>query len=283
MAFGMKLHPWSVALLFSFIVTASPGQEIEKPPRVEPISVYRENYLLGGYDSSGLNEGAVFKFQLSIKAITLLEGLYLGYTQRSFMDVLTHSFPFYDHVFAPEIFYRPTWFSPGPLEYVQGGLLHESNGLDGPNSRSWNRIYLETNVRYKNFYFRPVVWAPFLVEDPVDMKRYYGYGEATLGYRSDINIEGSLRGRIGEKYNKGSLMFDFSVPFAVFNKERTKFHYAQIWFQTWYGQGETLIGLDKNSLAISAGVGFRPKVNENSKTSPLIPPQPSPAPEPSTN
>ena len=226
----------------------------------EPISLYRDTYLLGGYDSSGLSNGGVLKYQLSVKINTVIEGLYFGYTQRSFMDVFADSFPFYDHNFSPEIFYRPAWVSLKNVYDIQTGLLHESNGLNAVKSRSWNRVYLEARIQFWEFYIRPVLWVPFLSKDNLDVKQVYGFGETTLGLLTPWHIEMSLRCRLGKTFKKGNLLLDFSMPFTVFDKINPKFANSQMWFQSFYGQGETLLGLDRRSLDVAIGIGFRPKL-----------------------
>lgn len=226
--------------------------------RVEPISIYEDNYMLFGYDDVSLNKGAVYKFQLSVKIITFVEGVFIGYTQRSFMDVLADSFPFYDHSFSPELFYRPPSFRSERIEFIQGGIRHESNGNDSEQSRGWNRAYVEASFLWGKFFLRPSIWYAFLVEDTRDILDIYGWGQAVVGYRSSEQIVVSLRARVGQHLDKGSLMLDFSLPMALFNQRAPELYHSSLWLQTWYGQGETLLGVDEGNFAVAAGIGFRP-------------------------
>lgn len=241
----------------------------QKHPSIEPISLHRENYLLFGFDDSDLNNQAVMKFQISAKSRTYWKGLFLAYTQRSYMDLFSSSLPFYDHNFLPEIFYRPTWIASKFLNYMQVGLLHESNGRNGATSRSWNKLYFESELTHQGFYFRPVVWFPFLIEtETIDLTKYYGFAEATLGYKTSYMLDVSLRGRAGKDLNTGSLLLNVALPISVFEKNAPESSYAQIWFQTFYGYGETLLGITQKSFAVAAGMGFKPKVKKRKTVHP---------------
>lgn len=97
------------------------------------------------------------KFQISAK-FRVFEGnfnyfrrnyfpLYVAYTQKSFWNVGKPSMPFEENNYNPEVFldfrldvklterFRLKNFVISPYE-------HESNGVDGPDSRSWNRSYI---------------------------------------------------------------------------------------------------------------------------------------------
>src|SRR3546814_902952 len=72
------------------------------------------------------------------------DGLYLAYTQRMFWDLESKSSPFRNIDFQPELIYiTPTVGLTGDIAMtVQAGIRHESNGRDGPQSRSSHSIYI---------------------------------------------------------------------------------------------------------------------------------------------
>lgn len=243
--------------------------EEEKAKDTEsPFSVYKDNYLLLGWSDSALTDDLVFKFQVSAKLRLPIDGLFLSYTQRSFMDVLHDSAPFYDHNFEPEVFYVYTFSDAFTQNYwlrsFQFGYRHSSNGLETVNSRSWERIYLEAAIKKGGWYIRPTVWIPFF-KDPGnnDIEKFYGYSEITIAYvwNNDIRLSGQFR--LGTNFPKGNAKVDMTLPFQIFFKTLPSgWSQSNLWFQAWQGYGETLLGLHESSTAFAVGVGFRPDFNE---------------------
>ncbi|MCB0327392.1 MAG: phospholipase A [Bdellovibrionales bacterium] len=235
---------------------------IPDPDARPPLFLHKDNYLLGGLDTLDRSSSVVFKYQISGKFRVLLSQLYLAYTQRSFMAVNKDSFPFYDHNFEPEIFYNfiePTydWF-----EGFQIGVSHQSNGKDGEDSKSWNRIYLKGFFQKGLFYFRPSFWFPFASDPGLNnqksMSEYLGIVSLESGYRWRNRTELSVLGRIGYEFNKGGVQVDFSMPTGWFKKILGDNEHSRVWTQLWCGYGESLIGFDQLSIAGAIGVGFRP-------------------------
>ena len=127
-------------------------------------SAYKPNYILGS-TNGGENSTCDIKFQFSVKQRlaprlkpsetneeiekSWLRRFHFGYTQRSFWDICRDSAPFRDTVFAPELFHRTEFRFPEnggtPKKRImtQIGVIHGSNGKDGTDSRSWNRLYGE--------------------------------------------------------------------------------------------------------------------------------------------
>jgi phospholipase A1 len=232
-----------------------------------PFSLYKDTYLLAGYSNSALNKDLVFKFQISAKFRMPVPGIYLAYTQKSFMDVLEDSAPFTDHNFEPEIYYiysfSDRFIKKNWLRSVQVGYRHGSNGLNGATSRSWERLYLETEFKHNGFYLRPTAWISFFKEPGnSDIERYWGYGELLVAHvwENDIRISGLLRA--GTDWPKGSVKTDVTIPFALFFENPAKgWKQSNLWFQAFHGYGETFLGLKEASTAVAVGVGFRPDFN----------------------
>lgn len=247
--------------------TVSMGSEKtdEKSEESEsPFSLYKDTYLLLGYSNSNLNKDLVFKFQISAKFRMPVPGIYVAYTQRSFMDVLEDSAPFTDHNFEPEVYYiysfSDEFIENNWLRSVQAGYRHGSNGLNGTTSRSWERLYVETEFKNNGFYIRPTVWFPFFKEPGnSDVESYWGYGELLVAHvwENDVRVSGLLRA--GTDWGKGSAKVDLTLPFALFFDNPAKgWKQSNLWFQAFHGYGETFLGLKESSTAVAVGVGFRP-------------------------
>ncbi|MEZ4705533.1 MAG: phospholipase A [Bdellovibrionota bacterium] len=226
-----------------------------------PLFLHRDNYLLVGGDTLGRSGNAVFKFQISGKFQVLWSKLYIAYTQRSFMALRQSSFPFYDHNFEPEIFYNLLEKNYHWFEGVQFGLNHQSNGKAGADSRSWNRAYAKFYFENGAFYFRPGIYIPFLDDAGTghteSLAKYMGVVSLETGYRWKKNLELSAIGKVGSGGNRGSIQVDFSAPFGFVDRISKKHEYSRIWFQAWYGYGESLIGFDQKNFSAALGVGFR--------------------------
>jgi phospholipase A1 len=229
-----------------------------------PFSLYKDTYLLMGYSDSIFNKNLVFKFQLSAKFRMPIHGVYLAYTQRSFMDVLKKSAPFTDHSFEPELYYIYSFSDRFNESYwlrsVQAGYRHSSNGRDGTTSRSWDRLYVDMELKHKGLYISPTVWFPFLRDpDNKDVENYYGYGELLLAYVWDDDIRVSGLFHAGTDWPKGNIKADLSLPFQLFFNTLAKgWKQSNLWFQVFEGYGETFLGFRESSTAIAVGVGFRP-------------------------
>lgn len=229
-----------------------------------PFSMYKDTYLLAGYSNSSLNKDLVFKFQISAKFRMPIPGIYLAYTQRSFMDVLEDSAPFTDHNFEPELYYiysfSEKFTERNWLRSLQAGYRHGSNGLNGAVSRSWERLYLETEFKQFGLYIRPTIWFPFFKEPGnSDVEKYWGYGELLLAYvwENDIRVSGLIH--MGTDWPKGNVKVDVTLPFVLFFDHPARgWKQSNLWFQAFQGHGETFLGLKESSTAVAVGVGFRP-------------------------
>jgi outer membrane phospholipase A len=225
-----------------------------------PFSLYKDTYLLAGYSNSSLNKDLVFKFQISAKFRMPVPGIYLAYTQRSFMDVLEDSAPFTDHNFEPEIYYVNSFAEKRLIRSAQIGYRHGSNGLTGVPSRSWERIYLEAEFKRNGIYVRPTVWFPFFKEPGnADVEKYWGYGELLLAYVWENDVRVSALFHAGTDWPKGKAKIDVTLPFAMFFDHPAQgWKQSNLWFQVFHGYGETFLGLKESSTAVAVGVGFRP-------------------------
>ena len=237
-------------------IEAQSVQNQEKEPA--RIFIYEDSYLLFGWDSSPLNKDATFKFQISAKINLVNKNLYLAYSQRSFMDLLQKSFPFYDHNFRPEVFYVFKFSDRVFLKQLQIGVFHESNGREEPQSRGWNQVYLEPFYRWDNYELSVRGWLPFLVEDEnKDIGNFYGYARLRLARFWENGAKVSLMGRVGGKLNRGAIQADLALPWKSVFGTKNLSQKNSLWFQAWHGYGETLLGYRIRSTSVGVGIGIQ--------------------------
>jgi phospholipase A1/A2 len=142
--------------------------------------------------------------------------------------------------------------------------LHESNGKDGAESRSWNRCY--TEIRFNVFdsllVVTPKYWVPFIVEkENGNIDQYLGYGE--------LKIEGSywkhpdvlkltvlLKKGANLDLRKGGVRVNLTWrPIQSFWPGFTEINPA-LYVQYWNGTGERLETFDIPTKSIRTGVIF---------------------------
>lgn len=224
-----------------------------------------ENYLLPfSYDTKKRDgrKQTEAKFQLSIKKPIVRdffgfnESINFGYTHTSWWQLYENSSPFRETNYKPEIFVTVPYGKreKTALKGFTFGLLHESNGQAEPESRSWNRLYLEGYFQAGNLFMVPRVWYRFperkADDDNPDLEDYMGYGDLTLMYPyKKHNFKLLLRNNFDFSENRGFAQFDWTFPF--FGSKNT-FGY----FQLSTGYGESLIDYDKEINRIGFGISL---------------------------
>lgn len=177
--------------------------------------------------------------------LPVTQGLYFAFTQTSMWDLESESKPFRDTSFRPSLFFQ--WKavnSPlGDSLTLAGGYEHESNGRDGPDSRSIDTWFARADLRYhlpdgKTYIgIEPKIWQYIDKSDNVDIHRYRGHGQLGLriGRDSALMLTAILRrGAAGV----GSTQFDLSYPIrkSIFSGVGTFIH-----LQYFNGYGQTLL------------------------------------------
>jgi phospholipase A1 len=290
------------ALLMASAATANAAEEPAQPPRDSaasrpvtrfpvPISLYHDNYFLLGttgdreLDGTGVNT-RYSKFQISIAYRMFLwtkredtTGLYFAYTQKSLWNLLNYkqSSPFVESNYSPEFFYKVDLenrtvlgINFERLTYIRAGLWeHESNGLDdtrGPDSRSWDRGYLELEYLLAGRYLSVVPkfwWIYHAAVENHDIARYLGYGQITVrsvipaGDVLELGFSAAARKGTSPDAKKGSI--ELTVVLGSF-----RYHYREgdtvvpmgLYFQFFTGYGETLMQYDRTNRVFRAGFSF---------------------------
>jgi phospholipase A1 len=229
------------------------------------ISLYKPNYLLPFSYMSSPDQAAYpasngtsplmkteLTFQFSLKypliAITHRNTLYLAYTQLSFWQAYQRSAFFRETNYEPEVFLSnqmgQTLGKYGP-NFLNIGLVHQSDGEAGSLARSWNRAYLNAIWHQGPWLLSLKPWYIFhdstYVDDNPDMASYMGYGSATVSYQFENKQEVSLMGRTR------AVLATWSFPI-----HRGLKGYVQLF--SGYGQG--LIEYDHSTNSLGLGIAF---------------------------
>ena len=158
--------------------------------------IFRDNYFIGGIPIGEpiRRDNANVKFQLSIihrltkSRLPFDTYLFLQFTQKTIWNVAEESLPMRDLNFNPGI-------GLGHLivyhnKYIGRAILmleHESNGKDGPASRSWNKVSLSgTLMLNRHMEMQLKAWIPIVDgENNRNILRYSGLAQAGLLYRTN--------------------------------------------------------------------------------------------------
>ncbi len=226
------------------------------------IELYKFNYLLPvTYAKTVPDDGrksVETKFQISLAkplfydVFGLRESLVAAYTQTSWWQITKTSAPFRETNYQPEIFLNfasPKYLEQIGMKNLKFGLLHESNGRDGSNSRSWNRAYVQGDLVYGNFSASPRAWIVLGDKsDNKDILKYIGHGDLRLSYNLNDHIFSlMLRNNLHfDKTNKGAA--ELSYMFPIFSTG------VYGYLQYFTGYGESLIDYDRHTDKV--GLGF---------------------------
>lgn len=230
----------------------------DKSPAVQ---LYKQNYFIFDRDRDA-------KFQLSYR-IRLWEfsdswKFFLSHTHKADWAITTEiSAPFREHNLNPEVHLR--WKNPEStflLKHVQVGFEHESTGVAGSQSRSWNRITgqvewtFNSNDHTKPGHIHAYVRGWYILDrDTVnnkDIGDHLGPGEIGISYTvhelPDFPIPIPAQSELAITRRLHSTMFEYG-----FNAPGPDF----LWyFQYWTGRGEWLVGYNKNTTVFRAGIKF---------------------------
>ncbi|PLY58746.1 outer membrane phospholipase A [Herbaspirillum sp. BH-1] len=177
-------------------------------------------YFTVGHNHGDTNARFQFSFKFRVfvpddpRSRGLLDNLYLGYTQFSLWDLSAPSAPFRDTSYRPSLYYYlpDLGIQNGVFSRIgiATGLEHESNGRDGPESRSINTYFIEPTFNFGNlndYHFKvaPKVYA-YLgpTRDNPDIADYRGHLDLKLAYGKPDGVEVATmlrKGRLGGKYS----------------------------------------------------------------------------------
>ncbi len=251
--------------------------QLDEESRKTPFAIvpHRANYFLAleynfnpnrePYEEAYPNfdmQSAEVKFQLSLK-VKLWESmlgsktdLWFGYTQLSFWQLYntSESCPFLETNYEPEILlnYRMDADIFGLIRnrFIQVGFDHQSNGLGGSLSRSWNRIVANFGFERGPFDMVLKTWLRIPEneddDDNPDILAYLGYGEVQMGYHyKDWAVAAMFRNNLRLDSNRSGLELDLSFPMVKS---------INGYVQYFVGYGQSLIDYDHFDNSIGIGV-----------------------------
>ena len=262
---------------------ADQGKPAERP---SPLSAHKINYFTANRIPT--DSEAQIKFQISAKyRIFNWEGRvpggtispYFAYSQKSLWNYGKPSKPFEESNYNPEFFadyrtdrrygdfiLRNVIFSP---------FEHESNGLDGIQSRSWNRAYIAVRTGLYPIEGDGAVSPHDRIELVLKLWHAWGYSDQDAYLQSIGSTEKFLdyagRGEVELTARnillKGAWGNQVNVTTRIFHdldKNSFNFEYLQKiknwhiipYFQYWYGYNETLLRFDRLERRTFVGLAF---------------------------
>lgn len=225
--------------------------------------VYKDNYIVIGSDlfRNPDRENSDAKFQISVRqrltnsVLPFRTYLFLSYTQLAFWDVFKESFPFRDINFNPTIGVgKPLVYRDRYLGDFAFQLEHESNGRDGDDSRSWNKVSLQGLFKLTSHWtLFSKYWIPIIDgENNKDMAHYKGYGLNALTYnqRNKFNIGLILNHRTGNFFGANVTV---NASYRIFKNEN-----QYLFFEFYSGYGEGLLDYKEYHQRFRLGFVIKP-------------------------
>lgn len=258
-------------------------ETLEKSSEFNPFSVTtnRPNYLLpltyhdspnlASTNGNDLEERTEAKFQLSFKFPAWIDllgtsgDLYLAYTGQFYWQAfdVDQSRPFRESNHEPELFvdFDANWnlFGVqflGTIDTVRIGLVHQSNGKDLPQSRSWNRVYAQLFWEYEDLLISIKPWVRIpdppkdgpddpRGDDNPDIERFVGQMKTVVAWRNGNDTYSAVWRNNLRADNRGSLELGWSFPLTG---------RLRGYVQAFTGYGENLIDYDDAHNRIGFGI-----------------------------
>lgn len=231
------------------------------------VSLNEPMYFIAG-NSGGY---ATAKFQLSFKfrlfqpddmrSRSLLDNLYLGYTQYSIWDLQKPSAPFRDTNYRPSLYY----FLPDVGIHnsvinrmaLATGIEHESNGRDSIYSRSLDVFFVQPSWSFGKLDGYQLLVSPKLyaylgsLPDNPDLAHYRGHMDLRLALGKPDGFELATTLRKGTRSNYGSANTSLSYPLSQLLPGTAGYVMAGLF----YGYGESLLTYNQK-LTTQFRVGY---------------------------
>ena len=257
------------------------------PGRMSPLRPYRQSYLIVRASNSPNTtphspaaghavttpqslDSAEAKFQFSFKSEIMHyhEIDWLGfrsfrlwgaYTQQSNWQAFNtrNSSPFRETNYEPELIATFGTGKQDGLKLVNLGIEHQSNGQSLPQSRSWNRIYLQGGWEWNdNLSLLARGWWRIpenpQQDDNPDILNYIGRADAVLRWAPDGEqvVSLLLRNNLNLGHNRGFAQIDWTTPIKLGDS-------AKLFVQYTNGFGESLIDYNYQQQTLGLGIAFR--------------------------
>jgi len=198
-----------------------------------------------------------FQKPLTYDLIGWNESISFAYTQQVWWKLYDKSSPFRETNYLPELFIMiPTSDSIDKyynLKAIKFGYRHQSNGQEGYQSRSWNRLFFATLWQWKSLFIKAEGWYRLSEnsgDDNPDISDYMGHGDLQLNYlfgKDQINF--LWRNNLNTNKNRGAIQIDYSTPF--FNSDNTYWY-----IKLFSGYGESMINYNNSVDKFSIGFAY---------------------------
>lgn len=224
---------------------------------------YKDNFFITGIPLNRRisNSSADALFQVSIRqrltktVLPFNTFAYLTYTQKSFWQIYAESSPFRDINYNPGIGLAKLFISNGHL--LGSGaiqIMHESNGKEGEDSRSWNFLSL-TGKYFLNSWInlQAEAWVPYIDGgNNRDLLHYKGLGQINVNCIDNAQkwwFELQLNPRKGF----GNINTAISLSYKISNSLN---QYLFLRFQD--GYADSLLDYDTYSINFRIGICIKP-------------------------
>jgi outer membrane phospholipase A len=227
--------------------------------------LYKDNYFTVGTTPfrkpTATNSDVKFQISLAIRLTDAVlpwnSFLFLMYTQKTFWNVFQESLPMRDLNFNPGIGWTKPFFNKdryvGKLTLM---LEHESNGRDGDDSRSWNRISISGSTLIDEWLMvHAKFWIPIIDgQNNKDILKYCGIyqsGFVVTTPNKEFSWGLTLVKRSGFNLNFNTI---WEMSWRVSDKTN-----LNLFAQYYNGYGENLIDYKQFHSRFRVGIIFKPK------------------------
>lgn len=226
--------------------------------------LYKDNYFTVGTTPfrkpTSTNSDVKFQISLSIRLTNAVlpwnSFLFLFYTQKTFWNVFQNSMPMHDLNFNPGIGWSKPFFNKGKYAGKLTMLVeHESNGRDGLDSRSWNRVSFYGSTIIDDWLMvHAKFWIPIIDgENNRDILKYCGI------YQSGVVVTTP-----NKKFSFGLTMVKrsgWNLNFNTILEASWKVHEKSnlnLFAQYYNGYGESLLDYNQFHSRLRVGIVFKP-------------------------
>ena len=184
--------------------------------------------------------------------------LWAAYTQLSFWQLFNgqESSPFRETNHEPELIGTFGTGNDQGWKLLNLGFVHQSNGKPNPDSRSWNRIYLQGGWEWDEFYLMSRHWwrirETVLQDDNPDILNFVGSSELEAHWSPDREDEVTLllRSNLSADHPRGYAELNWSTPVHIG-------HLSRLSLQISSGYGSCLIDYNYPQTGIGMGLTFK--------------------------
>lgn len=242
------------------------GDSLKKELDYGPyFGLYKDNYFIVGtslgHRPTAYNSDVKFQISLGIRLTDAIlpwhTYLFIMYTQKAFWNVFEDSMPMADINFNPGIgISKPFFYGNQYVGKMTLLIEHESNGRDGEQSRSWNRVTIGGSAVIDSWLMvHAKFWIPIIDSGNNRKITYYsGIGQSgvvvsTPDRKFQFGI--TLVKRAGWNLNFNTI---WEFTWRIHKKSN-----LNLFAQYYNGYGEDLLHYNQFHSRLRVGLVFKPK------------------------